>query len=233
MCWCGSPRWAQVGRQEPLRHRRDHAQSRRPDRGYPQPRPPNQQLSGARQKWCRGGPAAVLVFGWWGVSGDATGQDRTDAQLLAAHVAGDRFAFEELFNRYQPPAVPRWHGSPAAAPRTPRDALQDAMLSAHRSAHRRSATTAPVSSWLLPHRGERLPGPAAAAARHTRPHALEDDASARLDRRSGTGTGHRDRGRTGADAAAGRTTRGGGRRRHAGFLGGRDGPNAAASRRAP
>jgi RNA polymerase sigma-70 factor (ECF subfamily) len=27
-------------------------------------------------------------------------QDRSDAELLAAHVAGDRYAFEELFYRH-------------------------------------------------------------------------------------------------------------------------------------
>lgn len=72
--------------------------------------------------------------------------ERTDAELLAAHVAGDRYAFEELFYRYERQLyrlayLTSRHREDAA------DALQDAMLSAHRSApaFRHDAS---VSSWL-------------------------------------------------------------------------------------
>jgi RNA polymerase sigma-70 factor, ECF subfamily len=70
----------------------------------------------------------------------------SDAQLLAAHVAGDRYAFEELFYRHhrQLHRIARLtsHNAEDA-----KDALQDAMLSAHRGAvsFRHDAA---VSSWL-------------------------------------------------------------------------------------
>ncbi|MDX1882667.1 RNA polymerase sigma factor SigM [Mycolicibacterium sp. 120270] len=72
--------------------------------------------------------------------------ERSDAQLLAAHVAGDRYAFEELFYRHHRQlyrlAVMTSRNRDDAA-----DALQDALLSAHRTAasFRREAA---VSSWL-------------------------------------------------------------------------------------
>jgi RNA polymerase sigma-70 factor (ECF subfamily) len=72
--------------------------------------------------------------------------ERTDAELLVAHVAGDRYAFEELFYRHHRQlyrlAQITSHNRDDAA-----DALQDAMLSAHRSApaFRHDAS---VSSWL-------------------------------------------------------------------------------------
>jgi len=72
--------------------------------------------------------------------------DRSDAQLLAAHVAGDRYAFEELFLRHQ-------HHLYRLALLTSRDAedaadaLQEAMLKAHRSAATFRHDSA-VSSWL-------------------------------------------------------------------------------------
>jgi RNA polymerase sigma-70 factor (ECF subfamily) len=67
--------------------------------------------------------------------------DRTDAELLVAHVAGDRYAFEELFRRHHRQLYRLANPDDAA------DALQDAMLSAHRSApgFRHDAS---VSSWL-------------------------------------------------------------------------------------
>jgi RNA polymerase sigma-70 factor (ECF subfamily) len=73
-------------------------------------------------------------------------QQRSDAELLAAHVAGDRYAFEELFLRHQRQLyrlarVTSRTGEDAA------DALQDAMLSAHRSAAS-FRNDAAVSSWL-------------------------------------------------------------------------------------
>lgn len=72
--------------------------------------------------------------------------ERSDAELLAAHVAGDRYAFEELFYRHHRQlyrlAVMTSRNRDDAA-----DALQDALLSAHRTAasFRREAA---VSSWL-------------------------------------------------------------------------------------
>jgi RNA polymerase sigma-70 factor (ECF subfamily) len=71
---------------------------------------------------------------------------RSDAELLAAHVAGDRHAFATLFHRHRRQLyrlahlTSRNHDDAA-------DALQDALLSAHRTA----ATfryDASVSSWL-------------------------------------------------------------------------------------
>ena len=76
---------------------------------------------------------------------DSSGE-RSDEELLAAHVSGDRYAFEELFYRHQRQlyrlAVMTSRNVDDAA-----DALQDAML----SAHRRAASfryDAAVSSWL-------------------------------------------------------------------------------------
>lgn len=71
---------------------------------------------------------------------------RTDAELLAAHVAGERYAFEELFLRHQRRlyrlALLTSRNAEDAA-----DALQDAMLSAHRGAASFRYNAA-VSSWL-------------------------------------------------------------------------------------
>jgi RNA polymerase sigma-70 factor (ECF subfamily) len=81
-----------------------------------------------------------------GSFGGQGGQLRTDAELLAAHVAGDRYAFEELFYRHQRQlyrlALMTSHNPDDAA-----DALQDAMLSAHRNAPRFRHDAA-VGSWL-------------------------------------------------------------------------------------
>jgi len=71
---------------------------------------------------------------------------RTDAELLAAHVAGDQRAFGELVNRHRDRL---W----AVALRTMRepeeaaDALQDAFISAFRGAARFRAESA-VTTWL-------------------------------------------------------------------------------------
>jgi RNA polymerase sigma-70 factor (ECF subfamily) len=77
---------------------------------------------------------------------DGDQDTRSDAELLAAHVAGDPGAFAELFHRHHH----RLQRVAQLASRTPEDAadaLQDAMLSAHRgaSSFRRDAA---VSSWL-------------------------------------------------------------------------------------
>src|ERR1700759_5133176 len=71
---------------------------------------------------------------------------RSDSELLAAHVAGDRYAFEELFYRHHRQLY-RLAMIPSRNPDDAADALQDALLSAHRTAasFRRDAA---VSSWL-------------------------------------------------------------------------------------
>ena len=73
-------------------------------------------------------------------------RERSDAELLAAHVAGDRYAFAELFHRHQR----QLHRLARLTTRTPEDAedaLQDAMLSAHRGASSFRHDAA-VHSWL-------------------------------------------------------------------------------------
>jgi RNA polymerase sigma-70 factor (ECF subfamily) len=80
-----------------------------------------------------------------GLGGNSQGE-RTDAELLAAHVAGDRYAFDELFHRHQR----QLHRLARLTTRTPEDAedaLQDAMLSAHRGAGSFRHDAA-VGSWL-------------------------------------------------------------------------------------
>jgi RNA polymerase sigma-70 factor (ECF subfamily) len=73
-------------------------------------------------------------------------EDATDLELLHAHVAGDRDAFTELFHRHRDRL---W----AVALRTlgdreeAADALQDALLSAHRAAGRFRGDSA-VTTWL-------------------------------------------------------------------------------------
>lgn len=66
--------------------------------------------------------------------------------MLSAHVAGDRYAFEQLFHRHQRQLY-RLAQITSRNPDDAADALQDAMLSAHRSAptFRHDAS---VSSWL-------------------------------------------------------------------------------------
>lgn len=81
-----------------------------------------------------------------GSFGGRSGHDRTDEQLLAAHVAGDRFAFEVLFNRYQPQLY-QLARITIRCPDDARDALQDAMLSAHCGAPKFRHDCS-VSSWL-------------------------------------------------------------------------------------
>lgn len=73
-------------------------------------------------------------------------QERSDAELLAAHVAGDRHAFGELFLRHRR-QLHRLARLTTRSPEDAEDALQDAMLSAHRaaSAFRHDAA---VGSWL-------------------------------------------------------------------------------------
>ena len=81
-----------------------------------------------------------------GSFGGPAGAGRTDAELLAAHVAGDRYAFEELFYRHHRQLY-RLAEITSRNPDDAADALQDAMLSAHRSAPAFRHDAA-VSSWL-------------------------------------------------------------------------------------
>ncbi|MCZ0731978.1 RNA polymerase sigma factor SigM [Mycolicibacterium iranicum] len=85
-------------------------------------------------------------MGIFGVDPRPTGQPRTDADLLTAHVNGDRYAFEELFIRHQRQLY-RLAQLTSRDPDDAADALQDAMLAAHRTAplFRRDSA---VSSWL-------------------------------------------------------------------------------------
>jgi RNA polymerase sigma-70 factor, ECF subfamily len=71
---------------------------------------------------------------------------RSDEELLAAHVAGDPYAFETLFHRHRP-HLSHLARITSCNHHDGEDALQDAMLKAHRSAtgFRRDAS---VSSWL-------------------------------------------------------------------------------------
>ncbi len=71
---------------------------------------------------------------------------RSDDELLSAHLTGDRYAFAELFQRHRSGLyrVAR-RRSPTAE--DAHDAVQDAMLSAHRAAPS-FRYDAPVHSWL-------------------------------------------------------------------------------------
>jgi RNA polymerase sigma-70 factor (ECF subfamily) len=73
-------------------------------------------------------------------------RERSDAELLAAHVAGDRYAFAELFHRHQR-QLHRLARLTTHTPEDAEDALQDAMLSAHRGAGSFRYDAA-VHSWL-------------------------------------------------------------------------------------
>jgi RNA polymerase sigma-70 factor, ECF subfamily len=75
-----------------------------------------------------------------------SGRRRTDAELLAAHVNGDRYAFEELFYRHDRRLF-RLALLTSRDPDDAADALQDALLAAHRAASTFRNDSA-VSSWL-------------------------------------------------------------------------------------
>jgi RNA polymerase sigma-70 factor (ECF subfamily) len=72
--------------------------------------------------------------------------ERSDAELLGAHVAGDRRAFTELFLRHHRQLY-RLARLTSRSPEDAEDALQDAMLSAHRGASSFRYDAA-VHSWL-------------------------------------------------------------------------------------
>ncbi len=71
---------------------------------------------------------------------------RSDAELLAAHVAGDRYAFEELVHRHHR-QLRRLAFLTSRHHEDADDAVQDALLSAHRKAASFRYDSA-VSSWL-------------------------------------------------------------------------------------
>jgi RNA polymerase sigma-70 factor (ECF subfamily) len=73
-------------------------------------------------------------------------EQRSDAELLAAHVAGDPYAFEELFYRHHR-QLHRVARLTSRSAEDAEDALQDAMASAHRGAGSFRQDAA-VSSWL-------------------------------------------------------------------------------------
>jgi RNA polymerase sigma-70 factor (ECF subfamily) len=73
-------------------------------------------------------------------------EQRSDAELLAAHVAGDRFAFAELFHRHHR-QLHRIARLTSRCAEDAEDALQEAMASAHRAAGAFRHDAA-VSSWL-------------------------------------------------------------------------------------
>ncbi|WP_319463513.1 RNA polymerase sigma factor SigM [Micromonospora sp. RTP1Z1] len=95
--------------------------------------------AGEQTDGVRGAPVAVPTRA-------GPGAGTTDIELLRAHVAGDRDAFTELFHRHRDRL---W----AVALRTlgdreeAADALQDALLSAHRAAARFRGDSA-VTTWL-------------------------------------------------------------------------------------
>ncbi|MFB1293962.1 RNA polymerase sigma factor SigM [Mycobacterium sp. pW049] len=85
-------------------------------------------------------------MGIFGAEPEPRGRPRTDADLLTAHVAGDRYAFAELFHRHQRQLY-RLAQLTSRDPDDAADALQDAMLAAHRTAPLFRHDSA-VSSWL-------------------------------------------------------------------------------------
>jgi RNA polymerase sigma-70 factor (ECF subfamily) len=78
--------------------------------------------------------------------GEQRGEGRSDAELLAAHVAGDPYAFEELFYRHHR-QLHRVARLTSRSAEDAEDALQEAMASAHRGAGSFRQDAA-VSSWL-------------------------------------------------------------------------------------
>lgn len=72
--------------------------------------------------------------------------DASDAELLAAHIAGERYAFEELFYRHRHQLY-RLARLTSHDPQDALDALQDALFKAHRHAPR-FRNDSSVRSWL-------------------------------------------------------------------------------------
>lgn len=78
--------------------------------------------------------------------GQDSDEARSDADLLRAHVAGDRHALGELYLRHRV-RLHRIARKRSATVQDAEDAVQDAMLAAHRSAGTFRRDSA-VSSWL-------------------------------------------------------------------------------------
>ena len=76
----------------------------------------------------------------------SSGPARSDAELLSAHARGDRRAFEELFRRHHG-ALYRLARRRSGSDQDADDAVQDAMLRAHRGAGSFRYDAA-VGSWL-------------------------------------------------------------------------------------
>ncbi len=85
-------------------------------------------------------------MGLFGGTQEQPGLLCTDAELLTAHVSGDRHAFEELFYRHHRQLY-RLALLTSRDPDDAADALQDALLAAHRAA-RTFRNDSAVSSWL-------------------------------------------------------------------------------------
>ena len=85
-------------------------------------------------------------MGIFGVPREQPERPRTDAELLTAHVGGDRYAFEELFYRHHRQLY-RLALFTSRDPDDAADALQDALLAAHRAARTFRQDSA-VTSWL-------------------------------------------------------------------------------------
>jgi RNA polymerase sigma-70 factor (ECF subfamily) len=90
--------------------------------------------------------ATVPAVGFGGNIRGNIHRERSDAELLKAHVAGDRYAFDELFHRHRR-QLHRLARLTSRSPEDAEDALQEAMLSAHRGAGSFRYNAA-VSSWL-------------------------------------------------------------------------------------
>ena len=91
------------------------------------------------------GTPVVTVGGVFSI-GISPASGRSDRELLAAHVAGDRYAFEELFRRHRS-RLRRVARAGCHNAQDADDVLQDAMLKAHRNAGA-FLHQAAVSSWL-------------------------------------------------------------------------------------
>lgn len=85
-------------------------------------------------------------MGTAGGSAAYTDQDPTDRDLLAAHVAGDKYAFTTLVRRHYDRL---WYVAlrTSAGPEDAADALQEALLAAHRNAGNFRGDSA-VRTWL-------------------------------------------------------------------------------------
>jgi len=83
---------------------------------------------------------------WGRRCSEGRGPQRSDAELLAAHVEGDHRAFEELFRRHHA-GLYRLACLTCPTREDADDAMQDAMLSAHRNAGT-FRNDAAVRTWL-------------------------------------------------------------------------------------